>query len=54
MVGLVGDGESSSGECADDNIRWGICGGGWLVEFNCGRGPPSNFNAGPPVELVPV
>ena len=54
FVSLVGDVESSSGEFGDANIRCGICGGGWFVEFNCGRGPPSNFSAGPAAELEPV
>ena len=49
-MGLVG--ESSSGEFGDAKISWGICGGGWCVEFSCGKGPPSNLRPDP--ATVPV
>ena len=51
VVGFVGDVESMSGEFGDARISWGICGGGWFVEFNCGKGPPSNFSPVLPIEL---
>ena len=54
VIGFVGEVESRSGEFGDPKSNCGICGGGWFVEFNCGRGPPSNFKAGPGTVLEPV
>ena len=51
--GFEGGDESSSGEWGEPKSKWGICGGGWFVEFNCGKGPPSNFNPGPDILLGP-
>ena len=54
VIGFVGEVESISGELGDAKSRCGICGGGWFVEFSCGKGPPSNFSAGPATVLEPV
>ena len=54
VIGFVGEVVSISGEFGDAKSNCGICGGGWFVEFNCGKGPPSNFKAGPATVLEPV